>query len=189
MQKNTTRNCTSGLYTIEGMVFFNGGLFAEVHTPSPAQKLLVSKYTGPFLQLLTTKKGFLKTVSSLFGPDMALSSSDLDLVWDMNAYKNGFLTFHRQQNYVIDRRLKRDRYVNALVTESDRIPIRHINGPYDSIAGRHMAERYLEVVPTNRADIVYCSNRTGHYPHIEALGEVTHYLQEFFDIVHVQSTE
>lgn len=73
----------------------------------------------------------------------------------MLKYKQGNLLLHKQQNYILDRRLHRDRLVGAMVRGAARIPMRLINGPGDSIAGRRMAERYVEVMPRGRADVKY----------------------------------
>jgi pimeloyl-ACP methyl ester carboxylesterase len=42
--------------------------------------------------------------------------------------------------------------------------IRLINGALDPVSGRHMAERFAELVPN--ADIVLLEE-AGHYPHVE----------------------
>jgi pimeloyl-ACP methyl ester carboxylesterase len=46
-----------------------------------------------------------------------------------------------------------------------RVPLRFINGPEDPVSGRHMAERYRELVPN--PDVVLLEG-IGHYPQLEA---------------------
>jgi len=41
-----------------------------------------------------------------------------------------------------------------------------IEGPADPNLGRHMAQRYLEVIPN--PDVVMLDDRIGHWPQIEA---------------------
>ena len=55
-----------------------------------------------------------------------------------------------------------DRWVNPLL-ESD-VPMRLIDGPEDPVSGRHLAERYRELVTD--ADVVYLEG-IGHYPQTE----------------------
>ena len=65
--------------------------------------------------------------------------------------------------YFILRRKHRDRFVNAMVESCEGGPhkvgqlpgvrLLHINGPWDAIAGRRMADRYLEVMPQAGAHV------------------------------------
>ena len=55
------------------------------------------------------------------------------------------------------------------------VPMRLIDGPVDPNSGRHMAERYLEVIPN--PDVVMLDDDIGHWPQIEAPDAVlTHFL-------------
>ena len=57
--------------------------------------------------------------------------------------------------------------------------MRLIDGPCDPNSGRHMAERYAELVPD--ADVVFLDEDIGHWPQIEdPQGVLTHFL-EFVD--------
>ena len=46
------------------------------------------------------------------------------------------------------------------------MPMRLIDGPVDPNSGRHMAQRYLEVIPN--PDVVMLDDGIGHWPQIEA---------------------
>ncbi len=56
------------------------------------------------------------------------------------------------------------------------VPLRLIAGALDPVSGRHMAERYQELVPA--ADVVIL-DEVGHYPQLEAAGAVLDAYLEF----------
>ena len=54
--------------------------------------------------------------------------------------------------------------------------MRLIDGPCDPNSGRHMAERYAELIPD--ADVVLLDDEIGHWPQIEdPQGVLTHFLE------------
>ena len=57
------------------------------------------------------------------------------------------------------------------------MPLRFVNGPEDPVSGRHMAERYRELVPN--PDVVLLDG-IGHYPQLEA---PEHVLEAFLAFV------
>ena len=59
--------------------------------------------------------------------------------------------------------------------QNSPVPIRLINGAADPISGRHMAERYRELI--SKPDI-FLLEKIGHYPQTEAPDEV---LRAYFD--------
>ncbi|MGB1217277.1 MAG: alpha/beta fold hydrolase, partial [Saprospiraceae bacterium] len=77
--------------------------------------------------------------------------------------------------YMKERKTNRERWVSPLTNKI--IPMRMINGVQDPISGRHLAERFQEIVPDS--DIVFLEN-AGHYPHVETPKEV---LTAFFDFM------
>ena len=58
--------------------------------------------------------------------------------------------------------------------------MRLIDGPVDPNSGRHMAQRYLEVI--RNPDVVMLDDKIGHWPQIEAPDAV---LENF--LAHVES--
>ena len=61
------------------------------------------------------------------------------------------------------------------------IPMRLIDGPADPNSGRHMAQRYLEVIPN--PDVVMLDDNIGHWPQIEAPDAVLENFLAFVDRV------
>jgi pimeloyl-ACP methyl ester carboxylesterase len=80
--------------------------------------------------------------------------------------------------YMAERRRHRARWVGAL--QRAALPLRFICGADDPVSGRHMAKRYLQLVPN--PDVVLLE-RTGHYPQLERPAEVLAAYLDFADRV------
>jgi pimeloyl-ACP methyl ester carboxylesterase len=146
---------------IESLCFLNGGLFPEAHRARLVQKLLRTPL-GPWIARLTTEPRFAAGMKAIFGRATQPSAEELHAMWALAAYNDGFRIAHRLIRYLDDRRRHRARWVGGLQTT--KVPLRFINGPADPVSGRHMAERYRELVPN--ADVVLLEG-IGHYPQIE----------------------
>jgi pimeloyl-ACP methyl ester carboxylesterase len=57
--------------------------------------------------------------------------------------------------------------------------MRLINGPIDPNSGKHMADRYLEVIP--KPDVVMLADDIAHWPQIEAPEAVLRHFLEHVD--------
>jgi pimeloyl-ACP methyl ester carboxylesterase len=88
----------------------------------------------------------------------------LDLFHEILEYNDGKRVTHKVGRFVNDRYAHRNRWVRAM-RQTD-IPMRLIDGPVDPNSGRHMAQRYLEVIPN--PDVVMLNDTIGHWPQIEA---------------------
>ena len=71
---------------------------------------------------------------------------------------------HKVGRFVTDRYRFRNRWVRAM--RETLVPMRLIDGPIDPNSGRHMADRYREVIPN--PDIVMLADDIAHWPQIEA---------------------
>jgi pimeloyl-ACP methyl ester carboxylesterase len=84
---------------------------------------------------------------------------------------------HKVGRFIIDRYHHRNRWVRAMRETS--VPMRLIDGPCDPNSGRHMADRYAELIP--EPNVVLLSDDVGHWPQIEdPQGVLAHFL-EFVD--------
>jgi pimeloyl-ACP methyl ester carboxylesterase len=81
---------------------------------------------------------------------------------------------HKLIRYMRERRVHRDRWVGAM--QSTDLPLKLIDGAADPISGVHMAARYRELVPS--ADVSLLEG-VGHYPQIEAPGQVLRAFDSF----------
>ena len=143
------------------------------------QKLLLDKRTGPLIQTLSNKQVFSKSLSHVFGRDTKPSQELLDIFWNALKYKDGNLKTHKIQQYVHERRVHRSRWVDGLVRAARHIPIKLINGPADPVSGRHMVERYREVMGRD-VDISLLGEHIGHYPHVEDTATVYKHIVAFY---------
>ena len=87
---------------------------------------------------------------------------ELQDLWVLIERDGGRQALARLINYMAQRRLHRARWVGALVSSS--VPRRLICGAVDPVSGRHLAERYRELVPD--PDVVVLEG-VGHYPQLE----------------------
>ena len=149
----------------------NGGIFPEVHRPRLIQKMLLSPIgflITPFIGRHTLEKNF----NAIWG-ETKPTEQEIDEFYDLLSFNNGRGRFHQLIYYITERQQNRDRWVNALIEAST--PLRLIDGALDPISGRHMAERFIEIVPN--ADVIIL-DKIGHYPQTEAADEVLkHYLE------------
>jgi len=143
------------------LCLLNGGLFPETHRARPIQRLLASPL-GPGLVGLMSRRGFARSLQTLFSPTRPLSDTAIDEYWALLQHDEGIHAVPSLLGYMAERRRERTRWVGALQTTDT--PLRLICGALDPVSGLHMSERYRELVP--RADIVVLDD-VGHFPQLE----------------------
>jgi len=147
--------------TWRSAVMLNGGLFPESHHPRLIQRLLMSPLGG-WVAKLSTERTFRRNMTRIFGPDTPPSDAFLQHGWTLLERDGGRAALPHLIRYMAERRVHRDRWVGALTDAG--VPMRLINGSKDPVSGRHLAERYAEVI--SDADVVHLPT-LGHYPHVE----------------------
>jgi pimeloyl-ACP methyl ester carboxylesterase len=152
----------AGQLRIASMAFLNGGLFPETHRARPIQKLLASPVLGPLLARAMGYRKFESAMLSIAGRQPP-TSEELQDLWLLIERNDGRRALARLINYMAQRRRNRARWVGALV--ESRVPRRLICGAADPVSGRHLADRYRQLVPD--ADVVVLED-VGHYPQLEA---------------------
>ncbi|MGL6223193.1 MAG: alpha/beta fold hydrolase [Steroidobacteraceae bacterium] len=151
-----------GRLPLASLCFLNGGLFPETHRARPIQKLLANDWLGPILARAITYGTFSRTMRRIGGLHPP-SERDLQDLWALQIRDDGRQALARCINYMEQRRQHRARWVGALV--ESKVPRRLLCGALDPVSGRHLAERYRELVP--QPDVVLF-DELGHYPHLEA---------------------
>jgi pimeloyl-ACP methyl ester carboxylesterase len=167
-----------GSLRIESITWLNGGLFNETYTPRLLQKALSRTPLGDIMSPLQgsslSRRLMEPTINEMFGPNTKPSRRMLDLFHEILDYNDGKRVMHKVGRFVNDRYAHRNRWVRAM-RQTD-VPMRLIDGPIDPNSGRHMAKRYLEVIPN--PDVVMLDDTIGHWPQIEAPDEVlAHFLE------------
>ena len=152
-------------FSIETICFMNGALFPETHRPILAQKLLISRL-GYLFGRLIPDAAFAKSIASVFGPKTQPTATELDDIMTLFKHNGGNRIAHKLIQYMRERTIYRGRWVPPLQTMTQ--PFMMINGSADPVSGKHLVERFREVVP-NQINIVEMAD-IGHFPHIEAPG-------------------
>jgi pimeloyl-ACP methyl ester carboxylesterase len=163
-------------FSIVSICMMNGALFPETHRPILAQKILIGPLGFLFGNLISDRV-FKKSLASVFGAQTQPTPEELDDFAALFKYNDGRRIAHKLIRYMRERARYRPRWVGAL--EKMRQPFRMINGLEDRVSGRHLVERFREVVPA-QTDIVELEG-VGHFPHFEAPETV---LDNFFEFHH-----
>jgi pimeloyl-ACP methyl ester carboxylesterase len=157
-----------GALQIESITWLNGGLFNEAYTPRLMQKLMSRTPLGDIMSPLQgsqlSRRLIEPTINEMFGPNTKPTRRMLDLFHEILEYNDGKRVLHKVGRFVTDRYAHRNRWVRAM--RETAVPMRLIDGPVDPNSGRHMAQRYLEVIPN--PDVVMLDDTIGHWPQIEA---------------------
>ncbi|MCK7551884.1 alpha/beta fold hydrolase [Marinobacter goseongensis] len=162
------QNSGEGAGQWQSVCFLNGGLFPETHRALLTQKLLLSPL-GPLFNKLSNKRRFNSAMARVFGPDTKPDARELEDFWALVNHNNGKHIFHNLITYMNDRKQHRERWVSAI--RDARVPVALINGSLDPVSGAHMVARFREL----DLPLAWFGElpRIGHYPQIEAPGEVS----------------
>jgi pimeloyl-ACP methyl ester carboxylesterase len=162
-----------GRLSLASVVFLNGGLFPETHRARPIQKLLARPVLGALLARTMSYGRFEATMLSISGR-VPPTREELRDLWALIERDGGRQALARLINYMGQRRRHRERWVGALVQSG--VPRRLICGAADPVSGRHLADRYRELVPD--PDVVVLED-VGHYPHLEVHDRVVDEYEAF----------
>jgi pimeloyl-ACP methyl ester carboxylesterase len=175
-----------GSLRIESVTWLNGGLFNEAYTPRLLQKAMSRTPLGDIMSPLQgsslSRRLIEPTINEMFGPNTKPSRRMLDLFHQILEYNDGKRVTHKVGRFVNDRYAHRNRWVRAM--RQTAVPMRLIDGPVDPNSGRHMAQRYLEVIPD--PDVVMLDDNIGHWPQIEAPDAVLAHFLAHIDRVMAQ---
>jgi pimeloyl-ACP methyl ester carboxylesterase len=158
---------SAAAFRIASITWLNGGLFNEAYTPRAIQRLLSTTPLGDLLaryrRVLLPDAALDRAVGEMFGPRTKPSPELLGQFRQIIDYKDGRRVTHKVGRFVLDRYRHRNRWVRAM--RETAVPMRMIDGPCDPNSGRHMADRYLELIP--HPDVVMLDEAIGHWPQIE----------------------
>lgn len=159
---------------IRSLCLLNGGLFPETHRPLLIQRILMSPF-GSLVGVFFSKAKLAQNFAKIFGPSTQPTASAMDDFWNLITYNEGKKVFHLLIRYMAEREKYRERWVTAL--QRSTVPLRLINGLFDPISGKHMVDRYRQLV--SDPDVIEL-DQIGHFPLIEAPQVV---LEHYFDFV------
>ena len=152
----------------ESITWLNGGLFNEAYTPRTMQKLMSATPLGDIMSPLQgsrlSRRLLEPTINEMFGPNTKPSPQMMETFHQILDYNDGKRVLHKFGRFLGDRYVHRNRWVRAM--RRTTVPMRLIDGPIDPNSGRHMADRYAEVIPN--ADVVMLADDIAHWPQLEA---------------------
>jgi len=186
-QEFLARQVDDRQYIIQSTVFLNGGLFPETHRAFFTMKMLKTPILGVIIQYIIPRSVFASAINRVFGPSTQRSKQELDEIINLLFYNAPYNLLQQLQCYINERAIFRNRWVNALnkvqTLDKNPIPIRFINGPFDPISGKHMVDRYREII--KNPDTCVLAANIGHYPNLE---DPENTLKHFFDFHNSIST-
>jgi pimeloyl-ACP methyl ester carboxylesterase len=173
-----------GALRIESITWLNGGLFNESYTPRLMQKLMSRTPLGDIMSPLQGGSGLSRrlvepTINEMFGPRTKPTRHMLEQFHQILEYNDGKKVLHKVGRFVTDRYTHRNRWVRAM--RETAVPMRLIDGPIDPNSGRHMAQRYSEVI--SNPDVVMLDDAIGHWPQLEAPDAVLEHFLAHIDRV------
>jgi len=157
---------------LQSVCFLNGGIFAGCHRPLFTQQLLKS-WLGKWLVKFVTKNTLDRSFNKIFGNNTPPMQQEIDMTWQLLKHNDGHLVVPDILRYIDERSKWGERWVEAMITST--VPLYFINGIQDPISGRHMLDRYIEVIPDAQTSLL----DVGHYPQLEAPGEVLSIYRDF----------
>ena len=160
-------------FSVVSICMLNGALFPETHRPILAQKILISPFGFLFGRLISDSR-FKESLASVFGAKTRPTAQELEDFVFLFKSGNGQRIAHKLIRYMTERTKYRTRWVGAL--QEMKQPFRLINGLADKVSGKHLVERFREVVP-NQTEIIEFEE-IGHFPHFE-IPEIC--LEKFFE--------
>jgi pimeloyl-ACP methyl ester carboxylesterase len=166
------------------VTWLNGGLFNEAYAPRLIQTLLsripVGQLASQWPNVLLPRRVLERAIDELFGPNTKPSPRMHELFQQILEFNDGKRVSHKVGRFINDRYVHRNRWVRAM--RQTKVPMRFIDGPADPNSGRHMADRYLQLIPD--PDVVMLDQGIGHWPQIEAPEAVlTHLLDHIQRVV------
>ncbi|MHC9293597.1 alpha/beta fold hydrolase [Mycobacterium sp. LTG2003] len=172
-----------GTLRIDSITWLNGGLFNEAYTPRLMQKAMSRTPLGdimsPFQGSRMSRRLLESTINEMFGVHTKPSPQLMQKFHQILEYNDGKRVLHKVGRFVTDRYTHRNRWVRAM-RDTD-VSMRLIDGPSDPNSGRHMAQRYLEVIAD--PDVVMLADDIAHWPQIEAPQAVLAHFLEHIDRV------
>lgn len=165
-------------YAISSITWLNGGMFIEAYRPRLIQTLTAKTPLGglfaKYPRLFLSDRVIRQAINELFGPNTKPSGELWQQFSEIVDHNDGRRVMHKVGRFIIDRYRHRNRWVRAMRETS--VPMRLIDGPCDPNSGRHMVERYTELIPN--PDVVLLGDDIGHWPQIEdPQGVLTHFLE------------
>lgn len=148
---------------IRGVVWLNGGLYPDLHRPTPGQQMLLDPDHGAEVAAAVDERAFVNGLRATWGTRVPFDEALVHEIFLSMAERGGVGLMHELLHYVADRRRYADRWRAAL--ESADPPMAFVWGELDPVSGGHVLPRVRERL--GRCRVVPLAD-VGHWPTLEA---------------------
>lgn len=158
---------------IGSMVLLNGSVFIEQARLTPSQKLLRSPLGKPYTRLASWRL-FRWQIGKILGRDV--DESELEAMWALMRHRDGIGVLPLTIRYVSERYRFYRRWTDPLGRLD--IPALVLWGRLDPVAVPAIGQRLVDTIPG--AELEWLDD-VGHFPMLEAPGEVAERIGRFFE--------
>ena len=148
---------------ITAVVWMNGGLYPDLHRPTPGQQLLLDPDHGRELAAAVDEAAFVEGVRATWGDRRPFDPAAIGEMFRSMDERGGVALMHDLLHYVADRRAHAVRWASAL--ERAEVPMTFVWGLLDPVSGGHVVPRLVDLVPQGR---IVALDDVGHWPLLEA---------------------
>jgi pimeloyl-ACP methyl ester carboxylesterase len=152
---------------ITGVVWMNGGLYPDLHRPTPGQQLLLDPDHGAEVAAAVDEAAFTNGLRGTWGERRPFDEAASREIFRSMDDGGGVALMHDLLHYVADRRAHADRWRSAL--EGADLPMVFVWGLLDPVSGGHVVPRLVDHVPQGR---IVALDDVGHWPPLEAPDDV-----------------
>jgi len=165
--------------SIKSVYFINGGIFPEVARTTFMQRFLITVPGALLAQTFPTpyqtfRKNILKTFSAQHQP----TEEELLTYWYLLTYNQGHKRVPRVIQYIRERRIFRERWVNAM--QQADIPMGLLLSTQDPLIDRETANIWQKLFPEYAMDLI--DTPSGHYPPLEIPHKVRDAYRSFIQL-------
>ena len=157
-------------FALDGVIFMNGAIDPAQHRARLVQRFLASRAGALLGPRLLTRGNVLRALRAVLIRNEHLSDDD---VWESITNNDGLAIQPRLLHYIAERRARREELLAAL--GKDTAPKAFVWGADDPVSGRHVLAAVRHLI--GDAPLVELRG-IGHYPHLEASGEVATFIDQ-----------
>jgi pimeloyl-ACP methyl ester carboxylesterase len=148
---------------LSGVVWMNGGLYPDLHRPTPGQRMLLDPDHGAEMAAAVDEAAFTNGLRGTWGTRRPFDEAAAHEIFRSMDDGGGVPLMHDLLHYVADRRAHADRWRSAL--EGADLPMVFVWGLLDPVSGGHVVPRLVDSVPQGR---IVALDDVGHWPTLEA---------------------
>lgn len=149
-------------FQIEQMVLCNGSMHVELAQLRLIQKLLMNKWTGPWVAKLSNKATLARSLKHIYFDPKQLSKNEIDAIWEMMVHNQGRKVLPQLTQYIKQRYTYWHRWIGAL--QQTAVPIHIVWAKEDPVAVIEMAEILHQEIKHSKLTLL---DQLGHFPMLE----------------------